>query len=207
MPYRSLPSLPSLRAFECVARHGSFKEASKELFVTPGALSQLVKKLEEELDRELFVRGHRNIQLTEDGKTLIVGLQRGFSLLKESVDTLRAKKKDVLNVAAPPPIMSQFIIPKLNNFLASHPNLDVHFSMDYEEVNYWERDIDVGIRLCGDSDSSMCVTSLSKERYVIAASPSLISQYDLHISANIARAPLIEAVHVQNAGIPSSMCD
>jgi DNA-binding transcriptional LysR family regulator len=111
---------------------------------------------------------------------------------------LRAKKKDVLNIAAPPPIMSKFIIPKLSGFLSRHSNLDVKFSMDYDNVNYWEHDIDIGIRLSDESDPSMCVTHLSRERYVIAASPTLIKMHQLNLSENIQDAPLIETTPVSD---------
>ena len=67
-----LPSLLALRAFECVARNKSFKNASDELCVTPGALSQLVRKLEDDLDVNLLLRKHRKIELTSQGEIQFV---------------------------------------------------------------------------------------------------------------------------------------
>jgi LysR family transcriptional regulator, glycine cleavage system transcriptional activator len=63
----SLPPLNSLRAFEATARHLSMKEAAGELAVTPGAVSQLVRGLEERLGTRLFRRANRSLALTEAG--------------------------------------------------------------------------------------------------------------------------------------------
>jgi LysR family glycine cleavage system transcriptional activator len=55
MPNR-LPSLNALRAFEAAARHMSFARAAEELHVTPGAISQQVRQLEDSLGQRLFLR-------------------------------------------------------------------------------------------------------------------------------------------------------
>ncbi|MGA9015641.1 MAG: LysR family transcriptional regulator, partial [Acetobacteraceae bacterium] len=64
-----LPPLNALRAFEASARHLSMKEAATELSVTPGAVSQLVRGLEQRLGTQLFRRGNRSLVLTEAGQS------------------------------------------------------------------------------------------------------------------------------------------
>ena len=63
-----LPSLNTLRAFETTARHLSFVKAAAELHVTPAAVKQLVRKLEETLGCSLIERAGRGLQLTVAGR-------------------------------------------------------------------------------------------------------------------------------------------
>ena len=70
MTYR-LPPLNTLRAFEAAARHLSFKTAANELGVTPGAISQKVKKLEASLGVPLFRRLPHGLLLTEEGEAYL----------------------------------------------------------------------------------------------------------------------------------------
>ena len=65
MPLSRMPSLSSLRAFEAAARRLSFKDAADELSVTPGAISQQVRSLEDDLGISLFHRATRSVSLTE----------------------------------------------------------------------------------------------------------------------------------------------
>ena len=68
-PFKTLPSLTALRTFEAVARLGSAKAASAQLFVTPTAISHQLKALETHLDVALFVRKTRALELTAAGQT------------------------------------------------------------------------------------------------------------------------------------------
>ena len=78
MPVYRLPSLNALRAFEAAARHPSFAKASEELNVTPAAVSQQIKKLEEHLQVQLFGRKNRGLTLSEDALLILPGIKDGF---------------------------------------------------------------------------------------------------------------------------------
>ena len=71
MPVYRLPPLNALRAFEAAARHLSFAKASEELNVTPAAVSQQIKKLEEHLQVQLFGRKNRGLTLSEDAIAVV----------------------------------------------------------------------------------------------------------------------------------------
>jgi LysR family glycine cleavage system transcriptional activator len=76
-----LPNLSSLRAFDAAARQGSFVRASEELGVTPAAVSHQIKKLEEEIGVQLFLRGHKSARLTDAGRRYAKRVAQGFSTL------------------------------------------------------------------------------------------------------------------------------
>lgn len=87
MSYR-LPPLNGLRAFEAAARHLSFKLAATELSVTPGAVSQQVKHLEQALGVPLFERLHRSLVLTVHGEAMLPKVGEAFELLSEASDAV-----------------------------------------------------------------------------------------------------------------------
>ena len=96
-----LPPLNALRAFEAAARHLSMKDAAAELSVTPGAVSQLVRGLEERLGTQLFKRGNRSLVLTEAGQSYFVPIRHAFRQIGEATRRLQATPgAGVLTVSA-----------------------------------------------------------------------------------------------------------
>ena len=92
---RRLPPLNALRAFEAAGRHLSISRAAEELNVTPAAVSQQVKALEEYLEVALFRRFNKALLLTDAGQACLPGLRGGFDLLTEAVKhvaTLEARR-------------------------------------------------------------------------------------------------------------------
>lgn len=87
MTYR-LPPLNTLRAFEAAARHLSFKTAANELGVTPGAISQQVKKLEASLGVPLFRRLPHGLLLTEEGEAYLPSISTAFDDLTLATEAI-----------------------------------------------------------------------------------------------------------------------
>src|SRR3979409_1407458 len=84
-----LPHLNSLRAFEVVARHLSFAKAAEELGVTPAAVSQQIKTLEDYLGLELFKRANRAIFLTDAAQLMLPEVREGFDLVASGLSRTR----------------------------------------------------------------------------------------------------------------------
>ena len=142
-----LPPLNSLRAFEAVGRHLSFSKAANELNVTPGAVSQQVRGLEEFLEIRLFKRRNRSIVLTDSGQIFLPLLSDGFSRIAEAVDSVRRSQGDEpLTITAAPSFTSKWLIPRLCKFQALHPEIDVRIDASSRLVDFVREDIDVGIR-------------------------------------------------------------
>ena len=122
-----LPPLNALRAFEAAARHLSFKNAARELHVTPGAVSHHVKQLEESLGMPLFRRLTRALELTPEGHVLLPKVQEGLRNLAEAVERVRTRgEARTLTVMAPPNFAARWLIPRLSRFTENHPGLDLH---------------------------------------------------------------------------------
>jgi len=143
----SLPPLNSLRAFEAVGRHLSFSKAANELNVTPGAISQQIRGLEEFLEIKLFKRRNRSIVLTDSGQVFLPLLSDGFSRIAEAVDSVRRSQgEEPLTITAAPSFTSKWLIPRLCKFQALHPEIDVRIDASSRLVDFVREDIDVGIR-------------------------------------------------------------
>lgn len=84
--------LSKMYTFEVAARHESFALAAEELSLSPSAVSHRINLLEEELGIALFVRSHRKVELTQEGK-------RVYWTLKSSLDTLNQEILDIKNQA------------------------------------------------------------------------------------------------------------
>ncbi len=142
-----LPPLNSLRAFEAVGRHLSFSKAANELNVTPGAVSQQIRGLEEFLEIKLFKRRNRSIVLTDSGQVFLPLLSDGFAGISAAVDSVRRSQGDEpLTITAAPSFTSKWLIPRLCKFQALHPEIDVRIDASSRLVDFVREDIDVGIR-------------------------------------------------------------
>ena len=87
---KKLPSLNFLSTFETVARHLSFTNAAKELYVSQAAVSHQIRSLEENLGVELFHRDNRKIILTKEGEKLLPSVVSGLQGISDSLDKIRS---------------------------------------------------------------------------------------------------------------------
>ena len=124
-----LPPLNALRAFEAAARLLSFKNAARELHVTPGAVSHQIKVLEEHLGVALFRRLTRALELTPEAVAMLPKVQEGLESLAAAVERVRARQAvAVLTVMAPPNFSARWLMPRLGRFTRAHPSLELHLA-------------------------------------------------------------------------------
>jgi LysR family transcriptional regulator, glycine cleavage system transcriptional activator len=121
------PPLRLLRAFCLAARHSSFKDAADRLALTPSAVSHQVKELEEQLGVSLFQRRTRSVVLTATGHQLLEDLEPALEALNQAISrTARvANARRQLHVVMPPFFASELFAPRLEEFSAQHPHIDI----------------------------------------------------------------------------------
>lgn len=137
-------SLKALQAFEAAARTGSFVAAGEELSVTPAAVSQLVRTLESQCGRKLFVRIHRGVVPSEAGLEILPRLSAVFSELRVVDHQLSGSvMPSQLTVSVPPSIASGWLARRLTTFLESVPALDITLRSDEDPVAFEHDRIDV----------------------------------------------------------------
>jgi LysR family glycine cleavage system transcriptional activator len=143
---RRLPPLNSLRAFEVVSRHGSFRAAAEELHVTAAAVSQQVKTLENHLGRKLLRRSSGGYSLTPDALAGLPQLRDGFDQLSAAVATMASGGQRLLTVSAVPSLAAEWLVPRLHRFRKQYPALDVLLHASEELVDFEHSRVDLGIR-------------------------------------------------------------
>jgi LysR family glycine cleavage system transcriptional activator len=170
-----LPSLNALRAFEAAARHLSFKAAGSELHVTPGAISQQIKALEDELGVPLFRRLTRAIVLTAHGQALRPKVVQAFQLLEAAVAAVRpASRPGVLTVSTFPSFAAKWLVPRLGRFAASHPSIDVRISATPGLVDFRADEVDLAVRQGRGSWPGLESVLLLHAELFPVASPALL---------------------------------
>ncbi|WP_372885351.1 LysR family transcriptional regulator [Shimia sp.] len=120
------PPLNALRAFEAAARLGGFARAAEELCVTPGAVAQQVRQLEDWAGAALFERRAQGVVLTELGQTVRPELQAAFDALGAAIGALRAAARPArLHVAALPAVAQLWLSPRLPGLRAALPEAEI----------------------------------------------------------------------------------
>src|SRR6185312_8197087 len=143
----ALPPLNALRAFEAAARHLSMKEAAAELSVTPGAISQLVRGLEQRLGMPLFRRGNRSLVLTEAGQSYFAPIRHAFRQISEATRRVQAlPNAGMLTVSAPPAFAVSWLVPRLGRFRKRHPDIELNVATTRGLANFVADGVDVAIR-------------------------------------------------------------
>ncbi|MFK7940448.1 MAG: transcriptional regulator GcvA [Roseovarius sp.] len=185
-----LPPLTALRAFDAAARHMSFQNAAAELNVTPAALSFQIKSLEEHLGAPLFRRLNRAVELTEAGRTLAPGVDKGFrELVSAWQATRRIDDTSVLTVTAGPALTAKWLAPRLYDFARNNPDIELRFSASLQLVDLDHAEIDVALRFSSTIDDRYFNLPVRKEWMTPVMTPEMAERYPTLES--LVEAPLI----------------
>lgn len=173
---KRLPPLNALRVFEASARHLSFTKAAEELHVTPGAVSQQIKALEDFLQTPVFRREKRALLLTDEAQASLPVLREGFDKLSEASDILAAKADSRrLAISVAPSFASKWLVPRLDSFQDAHPEIDVWVSADMDVVDFAVDDVDLAVRYGAGNYPGLVTDHLMAEKIVPVCAPHLIT--------------------------------
>ncbi len=198
---RHLPPLNALRFFEAVARHRSFVRAAEELHVTPAAVSQQIKLLEDHLGVTLFKRG-KVLVLNESATDPLKLVADAFDQIERAM--LRVRSGSIagpLIVSAPPAFTARWLIPRLSDFYAHYPELEVHLLATKRVIDFSMEEVDIAIRFGNDFHPGLSVEPLMQEKIILVAAPALAKS--IQSPADLAQANLIEDNwHVMRCNFP-----
>lgn len=184
---RRLPPLNALRAFEAAGRLESLTDAAAELNVTPAAVGHQVRALENYLDQSLFERRYRAITLTEKGRLLLSGLTDGFDRLAETIDAFTAlEERRPLMITCCNSFASRWLVPRLDEFHARHPDIDVRLDATQRLVDLRRDEFDLGIRFGPGHWQGLEADYLLDEEFIPVASPELLLRKPVEVPADLA---------------------
>jgi LysR family glycine cleavage system transcriptional activator len=170
----TLPSLNGLRVFEVAARHLNFRLAAEELGVTQGAVAQQVRGLEAELGVKLFERLPRMLALTGEGRSYVADVRRAFEIIAQATGDLRPQPVR-LTISTTPTFASKWLIPRLPDFTARHPQLDLHI-LATERISSFQADgVDLAVRYGRPPfGPGLSVDLLFEQEIIAVCSPMLL---------------------------------
>jgi DNA-binding transcriptional LysR family regulator len=198
---RWLP-LNALRAFEGVAKHGSFTAAANALLISQSALSRHVIALERLTGVQLFERKPHALQLTKAGQHLLPAVMKSFDRLEYALDDIRnegAPVQRTLRVQMPPSFAVQLAVPILRDFRTACTEVDIDLISPYG-VGPPLGDVDVAVVYSRPSVTDLVTDLLWPERPSILCHPAVATQH-----AGKSLGEFIEAneiVHVRIADMP-----
>ena len=181
----------ALHAFVVAARQGSFSKAADELHVTPAAVSQQIRVLEELLGVQLFHRLHRGLRLTDAGQAGLAKMQEGFDSLYDAVGQLQGdENKQELTIWTSPSFASKWLMPRMHRFREANPQIDLRISGSGSLIDSGStapslsaeilkaNNIDVAIRFGSGNYPGCDVDRFMEVDAITLCSPSLLNSKD-----------------------------
>jgi LysR family glycine cleavage system transcriptional activator len=172
-----LPPLKAIQAFEQTARFGNVARAAELLDLTPSAVSHQLAKLEAMIGRQLFFRTARGVTLTPVGEQYLKEVSGILHSL--AVATERATSDvslDCLRLHSSPSFGLLWLMPRLEQFRLTHPDIQLNLSCSYESLHFSRDKIDVDIRHGMPNWPSYEVRTIGDENIAVMASPKLLEK-------------------------------
>jgi LysR family glycine cleavage system transcriptional activator len=171
-----LPGTRSLRAVDAAARHLNFSRAANELGLTPAAISHQIKECEEQLGFELFARTSRTIRLTQAGVIFQEACAEALELLTRAAARGQKLSRGVtqLKISLDPTFASKWMMPKLERFRRTYPDIDLRFDIAFEVREFDQDDIDLAIRFGTGKYPDLVAHRLFENVIIPVCSPRLL---------------------------------
>ncbi|HET9960308.1 MAG TPA: LysR family transcriptional regulator [Polyangiaceae bacterium] len=175
-----LDQLDGVLAFVTVAQKRSFSAAAAELEVTPPAISQAIKQLEDRLGVRLFNRTTRSVSLTEAGACFHAKVAPALQQIGEAaqgLDDFRSAPSGLLRLNSSHVAWEMLLREAVRSFLEQQPDIRIEVHLEDAFVDIVEGGYDAGLRLGDSVQRDMVSTLLTRhERFALVASPDYISR-------------------------------
>ena len=174
---RTLLPLNALRVFDAAARHLSFTKAAEELHVTPAAVGQQIRTLEETLGVVLFRRLTRNLELTPEAERALPALREGFSQIETAVDRMQAGQGDrIVTIGSPREVIAKWLAPRLAAIGSGAPDQRFILVPTDDGAGFDSMNMDLAI-LWGamPAEEEMSGVRLAEEEIVVVGAPDMVA--------------------------------
>jgi len=186
---RALP-LTALRTFEAAARHGSFTRAAEELHVTQSAVSRQVQALEDRIGVTLFERNGRRLALSLEGRLLANAATDALERLGEAVSSLTSAGGS-FTLSMLPSLAACWMAPRMRDFSAAHPDIDLRLSASRHLVDFQREGIDAAVRYGPGGWGDVEAELLAQEQIFPVCSPAYAARLELRHPSDLIRATLL----------------
>jgi len=188
-----MPPLGALRAFAAYAETGSVARAGAALNVSHAAISQQLRALEAHLGVALFQRGGRSLAFTREGQRLAEATTHGFGGIGRAVEEITgADAGRPLQVTCTPSFASHWLMPRLADFRARHPEIDVMLNPTPHLVPMEPGGIDVALRHGTGHWPGLEAERLMAGQLVVVAAPGLVGARTIADPADLLDLPWVQ---------------
>ena len=171
--------LNGLRVLDAAARHLSFTRAADELAVTPAAVGQQIRALEDTLGVVLFRRTARGLELTAEGGAGLAALRGGFLQFEDAVQAMQAgQSSKALAIAAPRDLTAKWLLPRLAAIAAADGEMRFALMASDEATDFTEANLDLAIRW-GEGPGNLEGEALESDGFVTVARPGAGSALEI----------------------------
>jgi len=190
--YDRLP-LNALRVFEAVASRLNFGEAAEALHVTPAAVSQQIRSLEDYLQTPLFRRDGRRVELTPEGAHLLPGVRHGLDALEATLQRLRQERQaGAVNISMLASFLQRWLMPRLADLRTKHPEIDLRLHTSPTVVDFARTDFHAALRFGLGRYGELHAERFLGDWLVAVAAPQVIEKHGpLPDTGDLARYPLL----------------
>jgi LysR family transcriptional regulator, glycine cleavage system transcriptional activator len=193
-PYRSLPSLQTLRCFEAAARLGSFTMAAEEMCITHSAVSHQIRQLEESIGQSLFQRQGNRMALTGVGRALAVETRRALDYLREAyavASVAAISEMDTLNLAVQFGIAEHWLMPRLEILRTCAGEVGLRITTLPDLAEDCPDEVDVALVYGTGEIPGMQTERIADETVFPVCSPAFLSRHPDLTLESMADAPLL----------------
>lgn len=186
-----LPPLNSLRVFHAVVRHRSLREAAEELHVSPQAVGQQIRLLEDTLGLVLVERDGRGIRLTEKAITLSHYIAAGFAEFEEGITRVTGPRDRArINLNVSPYFGTRYLMPRLAEFRRAVPEAEIGLTTMIDLVDLERDQIDLAVQWGYGERKDFLSHLLLRDPKVICCRPDMAAQ--ITQPADLLRFPLLQ---------------
>ena len=193
---KDLPPLDLLVAFEAAGRKSSFTAAAEELSLTQAAVSRQIRLLEETLGQKLFIRSHRAVHLTDQGRKYLHTVTLALDhLTNASREIRRAESELIVTVAATHSVATLWLLPRIKDFKDENPDLDIKLIASDSDAECLDETVDISILRGDGSWAGYYAERLLDEEVFPVCSPTYLTQVEpLRDPADLVETVLIHVV-------------
>ena len=192
--FNGFSSLNFLHTFESVARHLSFTNAAKELFVTQAAVSHQIKALEDYLDVKLFHREKRKVFLSEEGQKLLPSVVSGLQGIADSLENIRNyDEEDTIVVGVGSSFSANWLVHRLGAFYQKYPEVNLHLKISNNDPDFVADGTDLAVVWGKGAWQGLMCEQLMVVEFTPVCSPKLLNKtHPLKTPEDLIHYPLLD---------------
>lgn len=169
-----------IQLFIRISKSGGITRAAKLLGITPAAASAALKRLEQQLNTQLFERSTRSLRLTQAGEDFVSYCEQSLQILDEGIAVLQERRVSLsgeIHLGAPSDLGRDRLDQILEPFRCQHPNISLIMHLSDAIQDFYQNPLDMVLRYGVLKDSNLIAKKLSDNDRVICAAPSYIEHF------------------------------